>query len=102
MAMSENVEGRFALLDLFTEEGREYERLHHDFKLLDEVFADFFKTNRHRGRCWTLEEILGIKTSHPGKEFGYSSSHVPYFSTVWCYEGEALCYVCAKSKANIC
>ena len=51
MSMFDTVEGRCALLDLLSDQGREYERLQHDFKLLDKVFVDFLATNQHRKRC---------------------------------------------------
>ena len=100
-----DLERRCALLDLLTEEEQEYEKLHHNFRLLDDVFVDFMSTNHHRGRCWSLEQLLGIRTSHPGKGFGYVSSGVPYESTVWCFEGEGsavLAVCCPRMHERPC
>lgn len=59
----------------------------HNFRFLDTVLADFLRTNKHEGDHWSLEELLQIDSSHPGKEFNYLNRNVLWTSTVWRRQG---------------
>lgn len=67
----------------------------HDFSLLDAVFADFMISNKRRGP-WSLEQLLKIRCSHPGREFVYSNKGTEYYSNVWCRDGATKDKVCIK------
>ncbi|DBA76179.1 TPA: hypothetical protein ACH3X1_009908 [Trebouxia sp. C0004] len=57
----------------------------HDFSLLDADFADFMISNKRGGEGpWSLEELLKIRCSHPGREFVYKNKGTKYYSNVWC------------------
>ncbi len=60
----------------------------HDFRLLDTVFADFMASNKRRGEPWSLEQMLQIRSSHPGMDFVYSNKGTEYYSNIWCRDGE--------------
>ena len=80
-----------ALYELDLDEEREILReslaRQHDFKFLDKVLADFLRTNKHEGELWSLEQLLQIDSSHPGKEFGYLNRNILWTSTVWRRQG---------------
>ena len=80
-----------ALYDLDWDEAREILReslaRQHDFRFLDTVCDDFLRTNKHEGDHWSLEELLQIDSSHPGKEFNYLNRNVLWTSTVWRRQG---------------
>ena len=80
-----------ALYELDRDEVREVLResleRQHDFRFLDTVLADFLRTNKHEGKHWTLEELLQIDSSHPGKEFNYLNRNNLWTSTVWRRQG---------------
>ena len=55
----------------------------HDFSLLDAVFADFMISNKRRGEGpFSLEQLLKIRCSHPGREFVYSNKGTEHYSNV--------------------
>ncbi len=76
-----------ALHELERDEEREILRdslaRQHDLKFLDKVLADFLRTNKHEGNLWSLEELLQIDSSHPGKHFDYLNRNILWTSTVW-------------------
>ncbi len=80
-----------ALYELDRDEEREILRdslaRQHNLKFLDKVLADFLRTNKHEGNLWSLEELLRIDSSHPGKHFEYLNRNILWTSTVWRREG---------------
>ncbi|DBA82526.1 TPA: hypothetical protein ACH3X2_000748 [Trebouxia sp. C0005] len=68
----------------------------HNFRFLDTVLADFLRTNKHEGDHWSLEELLQIDSSHPGKEFNYLNRNVLWTSTVWRRQGSHGKQICLK------